>query len=235
MNHEHFPVHRSILDGQALVERILRQYDLPQPISCRLYSTYANDIYQVYAGTGRYWLRVYTHGEFSHAEVEAEVAILKALADSQTPAVRLLATREGTFVHTLHAPEGVRYALLTAHAAGSAPGRTITLEQATQYGQAVAQIHESLDQLPQPYHRPPLDLSTLLDEPLTILQPVLATRSVDWHFLGQVAEALRAVLTQFPRTPPAYGLCHGDLHKVNVLIDPGVALTGLPRLWLARL
>lgn len=225
MRDDLFPVQRSILDGQALVERILTQYDLPHPITCRLYSSYANDIYQVYAGNERFWLRVYQHGEFSRAEIEAEVTILNQLAAVQAPTTRLVRSRTGQVVYEVQASEGLRYCLLTAHADGKGPGRAITPTQAAHYGQAVAHLHHALDQLPEWYHRPHLDLTTLLDEPLAILQPVLATRPADWYFLGQVAEHLRAVLALLPATPPVYGLCHGDLHKMNVLIDPTGELT----------
>lgn len=225
MNDELFPVQRSILAGPALVERILTHYDLPQPIACRLYSSYANDIYQVYAGAERFWLRVYQHGEFSRATIEAEIAILNQLAAAHAPATRLVRSRTGQFVYEVQAPEGIRYCLLTVHAVGNGPGREITPTQATSYGQAVAHLHHALDQLPEQYHRPQLDLATLLDEPRAILQPVLATRPTDWHFLAQVAEYLRSMLAALPVTPPAYGLCHGDLHKMNVLIDPTGRLT----------
>jgi Ser/Thr protein kinase RdoA (MazF antagonist) len=225
VNDELFPIQRSILDGKALVERILAKYDLPQPITCRLYSSYANDIYQVYAGTERFWLRIYKYGEFSRAEIEAEIAILNQLAQHQAPATRLVCSHEGKFVYEIAAPEGIRYCLLTAHAAGAGLGREITPTQAAQYGQAVARLHQALDELPERYNRPPLDLTTLLDEPLAIIQPALTPRPADWRFLCQVAEQLRAALVHLPMTPPAYGLCHGDLHKMNVLIDPAGALT----------
>ena len=41
--------------------------------------------------------------------------------------------REGKIIHTLRAPEGERYGVLTAHAPGRAPGREITVEQAAAY------------------------------------------------------------------------------------------------------
>jgi Ser/Thr protein kinase RdoA (MazF antagonist) len=225
VNDDLFPVQRSILDGNALVERLLTHYALPQPITCRLYSSYANDIYQVFAGTERFWLRIYKHNEFSSVEIEAEIAILNQLAAAQAPVTRLVCSRAGKFVYAVQAPEGIRYCLLTAHAPDQGPGREITSTQAEQYGQAVAQLHHTLDQLPGRYHRPQLDLTTLLDEPLVILQPVLVTRPADWRFLGQIAEQLRSVLAALPTTLPVYGLCHGDLHKMNVLIDPTGQLT----------
>ncbi|MFN8493347.1 MAG: phosphotransferase [Caldilineaceae bacterium] len=225
MANDWFPVQRSILAGAALVDRVLVQYDLPLPITCQLYSQYANGIYRVQAGDERFWLRIYNHGEFSYQEIEAEVAVLNQLAMRDLPAVRLVCSREGKFIYTLCAPEGERHCVLTAHAAGRPPGRDITPEQAAVYGDAVAQLHGGLDQLPPHYHRPQLDFGTLLDEPLTFLQSVLTHRPDDWHFLCQAAEWLRTQLAQLPTTPPIYGLCHGDLHKANILFDPTGPLT----------
>ena len=38
-------------------------------------------------------------------------------------------------------------------------------------------------------------------------------------FLERLAEHVRHRLLELPRTPPGYGLCHGDLHPGNVRFD----------------
>ncbi len=225
MQNDWFPVQRSILAGTALADRILAHYDLPQPVTCQLYSNYANSIYRVQAGDERFWLRIYNYGEFSYQEIEAEVAVLNQLAAYDIPATRVVQSRTGQFIYTLQAPEGERYCVLTTHAPGRAPRREITSDQAAAYGSAVGRLHQSLDQLPQRYERPQLDLNNLLDEPLAYLQPVLAHRPEDWRFLTQAASWLRIHLSNLPTANPIYGLCHGDLHKANVLFELTGGLT----------
>ena len=220
-----FPIERSVLAAEALRDRVLCEYDLSQPVTCRLYSRYANDIYTVNAGNSCFWLRVYHHDEFTRPEIEAEVAIMEQLASRDLPAVCLIPNRRGELIADLPAPEGMRYAVLTAHAPGIKPGKEITVSQAVQYGRAVAQIHLALDELPERYRRPQIDFAELLDEPLARLQPMLTDRSADWVFLCELAARLKQKLTHLSTAAPVYGLCHGDLHKSNVLMNEEGGLT----------
>lgn len=225
MTSNFFPIERSVLSSDALRKHLLDHYDLPSPITCRLYSRYATDIYHVEAGDEHFWLRVYHHDEFTHAEIEAEVTILNELARHNLSVVRLAPDRKGTYFHHLPAPEGERYSVLTIHAPGTAPGREINAVQAARYGEAVAQLHLTLDIFPQRYERPQIGLTELLDEPLAHLQPMLRKRPADWHFFCELAEQLKQVLAQLPTHTPAYGLCHGDLHKSNIIMDEQGRLT----------
>ena len=173
MTSNFFPIARSVLSNDALRKHLLEHYDLPSSITCRLYSRYATDIYRVEAGDKRFWLRVYHHDEFTQAAIEAEVTILNELAQQNLPVVRLVHDHKGNYFHRLAAPEGKRYSVLTIHAPGSAPGREINVAQAAQYGEAVAQLHLTLDTFPQRYERPQIGLTELLDEPLAYLEPML--------------------------------------------------------------
>jgi Ser/Thr protein kinase RdoA (MazF antagonist) len=223
-----FPVRTSVLAPEALVERVLPGYGLPEPRQCRLISRSMNDTYRVKAGAETYFLRVTGYGWRSRYAVAAELAAiadLHARGVAVAPAVR---REDGTVLMSLPAPEGERFAALFAEAPGESV-RDITLEQARAYGRLAAALHAAADAAPTDYHRFQLDESHLLNEPLQAIRAALADVDAgdgkDLVFLEETAERVRHRLRALPRTPPGYGLCHGDLHPANVCFDAAGAPT----------
>ena len=53
-----FPVHNSVLSGQALTERVLVRYGLPEPVECHFLHLGVNDTCIVKAGGSTYYRRV---------------------------------------------------------------------------------------------------------------------------------------------------------------------------------
>lgn len=69
------------------------------------------------------------------------------------------------------------------------------------------QIHSPLYVLRQ------IDLTYLLDEPARIIKH----RPHDLQWLEHSIEDLKRAVCNLPKSQPIYGLCHGDLHKSNIL------------------
>jgi Ser/Thr protein kinase RdoA (MazF antagonist)/SAM-dependent methyltransferase len=233
-----FPAQRSIVSAAALAARLLPCYDLPPPVRCEFLQQGDNDTYLVHAGTpglpdgadrpaapARSVLRVYRLGKHPRAAVEAEVALLDMLHTSGAAVAPAIRRRDGAAVATLEAPEGPRYAVLFAFAPGDLAGFGMTPAQARRYGQEVARLHAAADAASGPFARPPLDLEALLDRPLARLAALLAHRPRDAAALRALADRLRGRLAALPRTRPQWGLCHGDLHKRNVVFAAGDAPT----------
>ena len=57
------------------------------------------------------------------------------------------------------------------------------------------------------------------------MAPFLYHRQEDLTYLGELAEKLKHQLRKLPVTTPQWGICHGDLHKQNFLIDEQKRLT----------
>ncbi len=226
MRQTRFPVRSSVLSPEALAERVLAGYALPAPRHCRLISRSMNDMYQVEAGAETYYLRVSGHGWRSRDALAAELALVADL-DARGLAVAPAVPREdGTVLVSLAAPEGERFAMLFAAAPGE-PARDITPSQARAYGRLAAAVHTAADAAPTVYRRFHLDERHLLDEPLRAIRAAMehvaggdgTCKGKDLDFLETVAERIRHRLNALPRTPPGYGLCHGDLHPGNVRFD----------------
>jgi Ser/Thr protein kinase RdoA (MazF antagonist) len=200
-----------VLSLPALRNLILQSY--PIAASSSLYFWQAaqgggNDMYLVQDGDAKYFLRVYLHG-FNEIALNAQIALINDLAELGLPIPRIMPCLDGSFIQPIHAPEGLRYAILTTFAEGISPGRAITEAHSLRYGQVLAQMHRTADQLSNHYDLPMHDANYLIDEPRAVLQVGLNADD-DW-------QRIRTLLTSLPTTPPTYGLCHGDAHKSNFL------------------
>ena len=218
MDYDGFPVAASVLSAQALAGEVLSRYPLAEPVRCHFLQKGLNDTYSVHTGSGRFYLRVYRHGWRSEQEVEAEIGLLNHL-DSDGQAVSVpVAKRDGSFLTALDAPEGTRYAVLFTEAPGKRP--TFDLATCEQFGVIVANLHASMDHMPEDSRRSPLNFAHLVDEPLSYIEPMLSQRRREAHDLSNVAAALTATIDDLlPTTGPEFGGCHGDHQGGNVHQD----------------
>jgi Ser/Thr protein kinase RdoA (MazF antagonist) len=220
-----FPVECSILSSGALCEQILPHYALLGSRHCHLLQHGDNDTYLVHHEQDKYILRVWQKDTRPREEIEAEMGLLSLLAQGQVPVARPLKRGDGIYLTAVNAPEGERLIGLFGYAAGKVPGKQITPEQSYAYGWAVAAMHQRFDSITHSYPRPPLNLQTLLETPVAALMPWLGHRPADEAYLMTLAETLTAQVSAVPLIPPLYGLCHGDLHKTNLLWTPEGQLT----------
>nr|BBH88094.1 hypothetical protein KTC_28450 [Thermosporothrix sp. COM3] len=214
-----FPVQASILSAEALTEQLLSRYALPTPLQCYLLYQGDYDIYSVTTPEAKYILRI-SSKERTFEEVEAGVRVLVKLIQAGIPFAAPLKQLDHTYVQTLAAPEGPRYAVLYDFAEGEPPGNAITEEQGYSYGQLIARLHKASDVLPQTEKSPHLNESLLIKQPLEILLPFLQHSPNDRHFLEDLGQTLTSILQTLPRQTPVYGICHGDAHKRNILCRP---------------
>ena len=218
MGRPQFPVWSSVLSPNALIERVLSWYALPEPRQCRLISRSMNDTYQVTAGVNMFYLRISGHGWRTREGIEAELAFVADLVRRGLAVAPAVPRVDGQMLTLLSAPEGERFAVLFAPAPGQSV-RDIAPRQCRAYGQLVAAIHAAADTPPPSYHRFHIDERHLLDEPLEAVRAVMVDGGEDLAFLERVAERVRCRLADLPRESPVYGLCHGDLHPGNVRVD----------------
>ncbi|GGJ39587.1 phosphotransferase enzyme family protein [Deinococcus roseus] len=216
-----FPVQSSLLDAHALQRLVEQEHDLPFPISCVLYLQGDNDTYQIRAADQTHYLRVYTHNKDPehHLRIATEIDLLEIAHAAGVPVARALSRKDGSYLHLLNAPEGIRVAVLFEGVPGVAPGKNLTAEQAQLYGQAVGELHRAwnVDQvLPLPIY----DAVPVVEEPIKLLTSYLQQRPEDLDFLQEVADRVSIQISTLPDHGAAYGVIHGDLHKTNVLFTP---------------
>lgn len=165
--------------------------------------------------------RVWGHTETLPEALEAMLEVQSQLAEKGLPVVRPIPLPSGKYLQTLNAPEGERFAALFPFAVGKPAGRGITPEQSSAVGQLTAKVHLTTDTF-DPFPELPIhDVNVLLLEPAHAIQNCEATNAKQRELLDSIVSSLSQRLETLDRTPPLFGLCHGDIHGMNVLFNEG--------------
>jgi Ser/Thr protein kinase RdoA (MazF antagonist) len=202
---------RSLPTPAAIAAAVAHAYPIAEPRECVLWRSFTNDVYRLTTHTAVYFLKLYGPGWRSAAEILWEIELLQHLAARGVAVAPALPRRDGQPFHVLPVPEGPRYGVLFAQAAGAKPARPFTAALYHRFGRAAGALHLAADDFVSAQHRIPLDLTHLLDQPLAAIRPYLAHRQADWDYLTQLAAKIRTRLTALAAAGLDWGPCHGDL------------------------
>lgn len=222
-----FPVIASTLSPEALMDAILPGFAVGDVTECRFFSGGFNDTYRIRTSDGStYYLRAYRIQWRTLADIQYELDVLNHLKQKGFPAAKPVPYQDGQFFCAVPAPEGTRYLALFTEA----PGPEISYDQepenvAQRYGQAVARMHNALDDFSSPYPRFHKDIKHFIDDSLRYVESFLAHRPDDWAYFRQFAETLRAQILALPAAELEQGVCHGDLQGYHANVAPDGTLT----------
>jgi Ser/Thr protein kinase RdoA (MazF antagonist) len=222
-----FPVIASILSPEALIKDVLPGFGINAVSECKFYSAGFNHTYRIKTREGvLYYLRAYRQKWRSLADIQYELDVLNHLAQKGFPAIHPVPYVDGQYFCSVSAPEGTRYLVLFTEA----PGREISYdikpaETAQSYGQAVAAMHNALEDFASPHLRFHLDLEHFIDQPLSNIQPFLVKRLDDWKYVLHFGELLRQRILAMPAKLLEQGYCHGDLQGYHANLAPDGTLT----------
>jgi Ser/Thr protein kinase RdoA (MazF antagonist) len=210
------PVQHSLLADGALADYLIVTYALPPTTTCRFWQRSINDVYRIDTGTTTFVLRVAPTGCRSLTHFRAEIDLLQFLHQAGIAVPQPVPSPDGTCLHPLLAPEGLRYTVLFTFVVGQ-PFRP-TARQSYRYGQALAHFHNHTASYPDRAIDQTFGPAQLVDEPLARLAPWFADQPAELAWLWDVAQQLRDVPHQLPDHAPAYGVCHGDINDNNFLL-----------------
>lgn len=204
----------STLAASELLEHVVPQYQVEDPINCEFWLRGLNDTYKVTAKTKNYALRIYRKDWRTLSAIKFEIGALNYLhangANASYPIQRL----DGEYVTPLNTPEGIRYAIVTAFAEGTGLPYD-DAQDAYIYGANVADIHSLSAGFSSEHARFELDHVRLLSEPLESIKPFLTHRPECWQFLESFGARLHELMKDIHQQDADYGLCHGDFHGWN--------------------
>lgn len=219
-----FPVTHSILSTAALCSEILPRYELGGGATCLFLARGVNDTYLVQTPAEKYILRAYRTGWRTLADILYEIDVLTHLGRQGIPISLPVARVDDEVVCTLQAPEGPRQLVLFTYAPGRPLDRHDTRD--TYYhGRALADLHNASDTFASIHTRGALDLESLIDHSLQVIQPLYPGSSTDWDYLLDLAERLRSQIQHFAAQGLNWGVCHGDCHTSNDHIDADQTVT----------
>jgi Ser/Thr protein kinase RdoA (MazF antagonist) len=220
-----FPVVYSTLGKDALITRILGQYNLNRITNLQLWHRGLSDVYLVETNDNKYILRV-SHNHWRNLEeTNFELELLKFLQQNKLPVAYPIATKHNQFCIEINAPEGKRYAALFIYAPGEIPLGDFNETQSKKLGEILAKLHQIGSNFYTTCQRKPLNLEYLLDESLTIILPFLQENQTDFRYLQETVFNIKNKLKNFPAHPPFWTTCWGDPHSGNTHFTIDTQLT----------
>jgi Ser/Thr protein kinase RdoA (MazF antagonist) len=225
---EQIRVARSFIAADALAELIGAEYDLAGPVTCKLFSkllrTQDNDHYLVSTGNGQqYVARVYQCGERlqrQESDYQYELEWLNFLTAKGVRVAHPIVRRDGRYLGSLLAPEGLRYYTLFTLARGS----TLSLKSPSQlhtFGAKMAEIHVLSNDFQSSFVRQPMDLEFIVDRSVDRLRRFWGEdRAEDLDMILTTAEEARqeiqTLLDNEEQSGDSWGPIGGDFHDHNV-------------------
>lgn len=194
---------------------------LPRPVHCALLRSYTNDVYAVTAPAAgeRFVLKIYGEGWRTETEVGYEVALLRHLCAKGLPVAAPVPGDGNRLVQSIETASGrrPRCAVLFAQAPGEKPRPPFTPPLYEAFGRAIARMHSLSDDFTTgpPHSRRPLDLTYLIDEPVTLTAP-LFERAGDRAFLEGLAERVKRGIAALTAEGLDWGPIHGDATLDNL-------------------
>lgn len=216
----YFPVTHSTLSADALLNYVQQHYEPGELIECLLLNPGLNDTYLLRGKEQPYILRVYRAGYRTLDDVLYEMDLLLHLHGKSVPVAYPLPMRDGRLVSTLNSLEGARPVALFTYAEGEPGPRPRGEAYSKAYGQAVADVHNALEDFSSQHKRFSLDLDHLLETPLRTSLHLFDERPDDKAYLLRLGEQLRERALSLPLNELEWGACHGDFHGGNAHLTP---------------
>ena len=204
----------STLSSSELLDNVVTQYKILNPLSCEFWARGLNDTYKISSDRENFALRVYRKKWRTQSDIKFELNAIKHLHKKGADVAYPIERNQGGYITDIEAPEGIRQVIVTKYAEGAVL-KYDNPEDAVVYGREAAQIHTLSSDFESEYSRYKLDLNHLITEPMAHIQPYLSHRPNDWEFLSEFATYLSKTLNAVSFAELDYGLCHGDLHGYN--------------------
>ncbi len=141
-----FPVMTSTVSADALCKLVCKTYAFEEDTTCTLLRTGMNHSYLVCHGNTRYIFRVYCYQWRTREEITEELRLLLLLKERGIGVSYPVADRKGNFLQEIHAPEGMRLAVLFSYASG-AKVRFMNDETYTAIGSCMGKMHTITEHL----------------------------------------------------------------------------------------
>lgn len=212
---------------QALAERAIHRYDLPEGVTAKLINVSENATYKVeHPASGEKWaLRVHREGYHSRRAIASELLWQQALkADGAIVTPSSIKGRDGELIQSV-AIDGLprpRNVVLFAWEAGSEPAQN-DIHGFELLGEVAARMHLHVKKWQRPawFERHTWDFDTSLgDTPHwgRWRDGMGMTPEIEAVF-ARTVDLIRRRLEAFGKGPERFGLIHGDMRLANLLMD----------------
>lgn len=212
----------TIAEPQSVLKLIQKQYPSIGATDCGLLELGCNDNYRIKGKRQDYAFRLYRLNWWPEKEVDEELRFLETLSRNKINVCKPVRNKNKNRYIKITSPEGLRYGALFTFI----PGRHLGFNSVPynksmlQLGNLVADMHTVADNIKQPIQRWDMGFDNVVNEFLRNAHIVLGHREKDLNYLHKLANQLEEVLLGQAENAFNIGLCHGDLHVHNVMLQP---------------
>lgn len=217
-----FPVLDSILSPQPIAQFIRDKYGLSASTHARVLRTGINHSYFISDQGKKYVFRVYSYQWRTENEILEEITFLNLLAENHISVSYPLPDISGTFIQTIEAPEGLRYAALFSYAEGDKI-RNLTDAHCYSIGSLIAQIHKLSAN--RTVNRITYDAHTLTRLPYQYAKEHFNEALPEMKYIKLAGDYAASVLDQLTPEQLRYGTVHLDIWYDNMNIAPDGKIT----------
>lgn len=213
-----FPVEYSSLSSDSLLNLVRNNYSIGNDSKIIFLKRGFNDTYLIESPGQKFVLRVYKHNWRSLESIRTEMKILHHLKENGMSVSYPILFQNNQFVHTIDAPEGIRYAVLFSFAEGERV-RQLNVKQAELLGVETGRLHaitlnKDFGETAQNYN-----IRHQFETTLHILKPILENFPAQLDYLKDLRSEFDSVFSNVNSNELAVGICHGDLQAENFHIQ----------------
>jgi len=212
----------TIASPASILKVIQRHYPAIGASDCQLLALGCNDNFHIKGKRRDYAFRHFRLDWWPEKDVDEELRFLETMHRHKLNINKPVRTaKKQRYIKTITA-EGMRYGALFSFI----PGRPLGFNYGNrnsnmvQLGGLVAKIHSAADKMKQPIQRWTIDFDTFVTPFINNAHVVLGHREKDLNYLSKLAGKLKDVIFEQPEGSLNFGLCHGDLHTHNVMLQP---------------
>lgn len=188
-----------------------------------LMRSHTSDVFKVTTPTNSYVLKAYHSTWRAREEVEYEVALLQHLTSKGLSVANVTPATNGHRVVSV--PDEDDSVVLFEYAAGEKPRPPFGTKLYQLFGRSIAQVHEYSNDFYTTLRRRPLDLTFMIEEPLSVTLPQLH-QAADRKFVQETARKISSRITDLASHGLDWGPIHGDatLDNLHVTKDCEIIL-----------
>ncbi len=216
------PVISSTLSPMYLNTFIKLQYGFSDHTSCAIFRRGINHTYYVEHKNNKYVFRVYSLKWRSETEIQEELNLLIQLKEDGFSVSYPIEDQQYSYIQTLNAPEGPRFAVLFSYAKGEII-RNPTPNVCHVLGQQMAKFHTYT--LGKQLRRIDYNASSLSTWAYTLAKNHFSAELEEIKYVQRANELLLSLFDRINKDKTRFGIVHLDMWYDNMKIDNDLTIT----------
>lgn len=217
-----FSVMASILSEKELCHFIKEKYALSGEYKCKLFRSGVNHTYFMSGEKNQLVVRVYCHNWRSKIEIEQELELLNLLKEHSLSVSWPIPDKEGNFIQAIHAPEGLRYAVVFSFAEGQKM-RFMSNQTCFSIGSLMAKIHSITEQ--RRINRTDYNSETLLHQSYDLIKSFFSEELDEMKFLKDISRKISTRFEESDLSENQNGIVHLDIWYDNLSVNQEDVIT----------